>query len=107
VISHILGGPGSNKAALCTQAVHNMPGWLHISIGELLRTMASSNMVVNDAIVSGEMVPHDIVMKLVEQQILLNRDSDGIVMDGYPRDLNQVQEFESKVRTVYLFIIAL
>lgn len=62
--------------------------------------MASSNMVVNDAIVSGEMVPHDIVMQLVEQQILLNRDSDGIVMDGYPRDLNQVQEFESKVSRI-------
>lgn len=60
--------------------------------------MASSNMTVNDAIVSGEMVPHDIVMQLVEQQILLNRDTDGIVMDGYPRDLNQVQEFESKVK---------
>lgn len=92
----VIGGPGSNKSALCTQAVHNMPGWQHISIGELLRTMASSNMVVNDAIVSGEMVPHDIVMQLIEQQILLNRDSDGIVIDGYPRDLNQVQEFETK-----------
>lgn len=74
-----------------------MPGWLHVSIGGLLRTMASSNTIVNEAIVSGEMVPRDIVMQLVEQQILLNRDSDGIVMDGYPRDLNQVQEFETKV----------
>ncbi|XP_018311140.1 adenylate kinase isoenzyme 5 [Mycetomoellerius zeteki] len=92
----VIGGPGSNKAALCTQVVRNMSGWRHISIGELFRTMASSNMIVNDAIVSGEMVPHDIVMKLVEQQILLNRDSDGIVMDGYPRDLNQVQEFQTK-----------
>ncbi|XP_018373791.1 PREDICTED: adenylate kinase isoenzyme 5 [Trachymyrmex cornetzi] len=92
----VIGGPGSNKAALCTQAVRNMPGWLHISIGELFRTMASSNMIVNDAIVSGEMVPHGIVMQLLEQQILLNRDSDGIVMDGYPRDLNQVQEFQTK-----------
>ncbi|XP_018406129.1 PREDICTED: adenylate kinase isoenzyme 1 [Cyphomyrmex costatus] len=58
--------------------------------------MASSNMIVNDAIVSGEMVPYDIVMQLVEQQILLNRDSDGIVIDGYPRDLNQVKKFETK-----------
>lgn len=63
--------------------------------------MASSNTAVNDAIVSGEMVPHDIVMQLVEQQILSNRDTDGIVIDGYPRDLNQVQEFESKVTLAY------
>ena len=74
-----------------------MPGWVQVSIGGLLRTMASSNTIVNDAIVSGEMVPQDIVIQVVEQQIMLNRDTDGIIIDGYPRDLNQVQEFENKV----------
>lgn len=74
-----------------------MPGWVQISIGGLLRTMASSNTIVNEAIVSGEMVSQDIVMQVVEQQIILNRDTDGIVIDGYPRDLNQVHEFEDKV----------
>lgn len=74
-----------------------MPGWIHVNVGGMLRTMASSNIIINDAIVSGEMVPHDIVMQIVEQQIMLNRDVDGIVIDGYPRDLSQVQEFENKV----------
>ena len=74
-----------------------MPGWVQVSIGGLLRIMASSNTIVNDAIVSGEMVPQDIVIQVVEQQIMLNRDTDGIIIDGYPRDLNQVQEFENKV----------
>ena len=94
------GGPGSNKASLCTQAVRNMPGWVHVSIGGLLRTMASSNTIVNDAIVSGDMAPQDIVMQLVEQQVLLNRDTEGILIDGFPRDMNQVREFESKVRLI-------
>ncbi|XP_076625518.1 adenylate kinase isoenzyme 5 [Colletes latitarsis] len=92
----VIGGPGSNKENLCTQAVRNMPGWVHVSIGGLLRTMASSNTIVKEAIVSGEMVPQDIVMQAVEQQIILNRDTDGIIIDGYPRGLNQVQEFETK-----------
>lgn len=92
----VIGGPGSNKADLCNQAVRNMPGWVHVSVGGLLRTMASSNTIVNDAIVSGEMVPQDIVMQVVEQQVVLNRDTDGIIIDGYPRDFNQVQEFETK-----------
>lgn len=74
-----------------------MPGWVQVSIGGLLRTMASSNTIINDAIVSGEMVPQDIAIQVVEQQIILNRDTDGIIIDGYPRDLNQVQEFENKV----------
>lgn len=92
----VIGGPGSNKENLCTQAVRNMPGWVQVSIGGLLRTMASSNTIVNEAIVSGEMVSQDIVMQVVEQQIILNRNTDGIVIDGYPRDLNQVHEFEDK-----------
>ncbi|KAG7210684.1 hypothetical protein KM043_012188 [Ampulex compressa] len=92
----VIGGPGSNKANLCTQAVSNMSEWVHVSIGGLLRTMASSNPIVNEAVVSGELVPLDIIMQLVEQQVLLNRDTDGIIIDGYPRDLNQVREFENK-----------
>ena len=74
-----------------------MPRWVHVSIGGLLRSMAASNIIVNDAIVAGEMVPQDIVMQVVEQQVLLNRDTDGIIIDGFPRDINQVDEFENKV----------
>ncbi|KAF7411446.1 hypothetical protein HZH66_000342 [Vespula vulgaris] len=92
----VIGGPGSNKAVLCSHAVQNMPGWVHVSIGGLLRGMASTNTTVSEAIVAGEMVSQDVVMPLVEQQVLLNRDTDGIIIDGYPRDLNQVQEFENK-----------
>lgn len=74
-----------------------MPNWVHVSIGNLLRTMASSNIAVSDAIVAGELVPQEIVMQVLEQQVLLNRDNDGIVIDGFPRDLSQVLEFETKV----------
>lgn len=81
-----------------------MPGWVHVSIGGLLRGMASTNTTISEAIVAGEMVSQDIVMPLVEQQVLLNRDTDGIIIDGYPRDLNQVQEFENKVKFFTKFI---
>nr|XP_031846425.1 adenylate kinase isoenzyme 5 isoform X4 [Nomia melanderi]XP_031846426.1 adenylate kinase isoenzyme 5 isoform X4 [Nomia melanderi]XP_031846427.1 adenylate kinase isoenzyme 5 isoform X4 [Nomia melanderi] len=92
----IIGGPGSNKDNLCSQAVRNMPGWVHVSISSLLRTMATSNTIVKDAIICGELVPQDIVMQVLEQQIILNRDTDGVIIDGYPRDLTQVEEFQNK-----------
>lgn len=75
-----------------------MPGWVNISISSLLRTMATSNTIVKDAIMCGELVPQDIVMQVLEQQIILNRDTDGAIIDGYPRDLSQVEEFQNKVR---------
>lgn len=92
----VIGGPGSNKATLCDQAIKNSQGWVHVSIGDLLRSMTSTNVTVHDAIVAGEMVPQDIVMQLVEQQVLLNRDTDGIILSGFPRNFDQVDEFENK-----------
>ncbi|XP_020710216.2 adenylate kinase isoenzyme 5 [Athalia rosae] len=92
----VIGGPGSNKAVLSAQAIANETGWVHISIGGLLRGSASTNSIVRDSILAGEMVPRDIVMQLVEKQVLVHRDTDGIVIDGFPRDSEQVAEFEDK-----------
>ena len=36
-------------------------------------------------------------MQLVESQLNANVRATGIIMDGFPRDLNQVLDFESKV----------
>lgn len=82
-----------------------MPGWVHVSIGDLLRSMTSTNVTIHDAIVAGEMVPQDIVMQLVEQQVLLNRDTDGIILSGFPRNFSQVDEFENKVYYLLFLLI--
>lgn len=37
----VIGGPGSNKAALCTMA-SNETGWHHVSLGKLLRVAADT-----------------------------------------------------------------
>jgi len=59
------GGPGSNKSALCQKAVRQAPGWVHFSVGRLLRATAETtdprqgndSHLVRQAISSGEMVP--------------------------------------------------
>lgn len=59
------GGPGSNKSALCQKAVRQAPGWVHFSVGRLLRATAETtdprqgndSQLVRQAISSGEMVP--------------------------------------------------
>lgn len=43
------------------------------------------------------MVPLDIVMKYVESHMGDNMEADGIILDGFPRDMTQVTEFETKV----------
>ncbi|XP_069690528.1 adenylate kinase isoenzyme 5 isoform X2 [Periplaneta americana] len=102
----VIGGPGSNKSALCQKAVRQAPGWVHFSVGRLLRATAETtdphqgndSHLVRQAISSGEMVPQTIVLQLVESQMTTNMSAQGILMDGFPRDMNQVYEFENKFK---------
>ncbi|GJQ66865.1 hypothetical protein Trydic_g7889 [Trypoxylus dichotomus] len=101
----VIGGPGSNKAILCEQTA-KATGWNHISLGRILRTIADSSdkrtgsdsSKIRDCITNGEMVPLDIIMKTIESRIEGQLSSPGIILDGFPRDLNQVAEFESKFK---------
>ncbi|XP_018571141.1 adenylate kinase isoenzyme 5 [Anoplophora glabripennis] len=101
----VIGGPGSNKAALCSAAAIDT-GWTHISLGKLLRAAAeppdprhnSEVSKLRDCISNGEMVPQEIVMKYVESHIADNMDKEGIILDGFPRDMLQATEFENKFK---------
>ncbi|XP_065172153.1 adenylate kinase isoenzyme 5 isoform X2 [Atheta coriaria] len=101
----VIGGPGSNKATLCTQAAKDT-GWTHISLGRLLRATAeppdpkpgSDAAKIRDCIAGGELVPQDIIMKMMESHIAANSNTPGIILDGYPRNMTQANEFEAKYK---------
>lgn len=103
----VIGGPGSNKAVICSRAVTQRPGWIHISIGRVLRAAAepsptkTDSQVIRQAISSGEMVPQEIVLRILETQINANMSASGLMIDGYPRDLKQANEFEVKVFKIH------
>ncbi|XP_047118497.1 adenylate kinase isoenzyme 5 [Schistocerca piceifrons] len=100
----VIGGPGSNKAALCDKVVRAAAGWAHCSVGRLLRAAAEApgNRNAEDApqlrqaIAAGDMAPQMYVLQLVESQMRTHMSAQGIIMDGFPRDMKQVHEFESK-----------
>lgn len=108
----VIGGPGSNKANLCSSAAKET-GWTHISLGKLLRAAAEPpdprNIgevnILRECISNGEMVPLDIVMKYVESHMGDNMEADGIILDGFPRDMTQATEFETKVVTVNTYVV--
>ncbi|XP_058806621.1 uncharacterized protein LOC131673009 isoform X2 [Phymastichus coffea] len=102
----VLGGPGSNKAVVCRQAVRQSRNWVHLSMGSLLVTMSASDPTVRDALVAGELVSSDFLMSLLEQQIDKHRGAAGIVIDGFPRDSSQARDFENKfgIRPVMLLL---
>ncbi|CAB3231483.1 unnamed protein product [Arctia plantaginis] len=100
----VVGGPGSNKAALCQRAVAQRPGWTHFSLGQRLRSLAdaggrpaSDGALARMAISGGELAPKELVTKLVRAAVNeARRTGNGLVLDGYPRDLDQMEEFETE-----------
>ena len=86
-----LGAPGAGKG---TQAklLSQTYSYLHLSTGELLRKEIEMNTTlgiqVKDIMNQGELVSDDLVLKIVRQN--LDRNNKGWILDGYPRNLSQV-----------------
>nr|XP_036232424.1 adenylate kinase isoenzyme 5 isoform X2 [Bactrocera oleae] len=101
----VIGGPGSNKATLCMKAVRLNPGWGHISMGRLLRAITDSSprantesYTVKEALSAGEMVPEKAINNILDANIRQLMDRKGILIDGFPRNLQQVKHFENKYK---------
>ena len=86
-----LGPPGAGKG---TQAafLSEDNSFLHLSTGELLRKeielVTNLGMQVKDIMNRGELVSDQLVLEIVKKN--LERDNDGWILDGYPRNLSQV-----------------
>ena len=87
-----LGPPGAGKgtqAALLSEA----NSYLHLSTGELLRKEidlgTQLGKQVKNIINKGELVNDELVLEIVKKN--LERDNNGWILDGYPRNLSQVR----------------
>ncbi|KAH9636130.1 hypothetical protein HF086_007082, partial [Spodoptera exigua] len=95
----VVGGPGSNKATLCQRAVSQRQGWTHYSLADAGGRPASDGALARAAISGGELVPMELVTKLVRAAMQdAGRMGHGLVLDGYPRDLEQMEQFQTEVR---------
>ncbi|XP_048483172.1 uncharacterized protein LOC105391874 [Plutella xylostella] len=102
----VVGGPGSNKAALCQRAAPLRQGWTHFSLGQRLRAFAdaggglgSDGALARAAVSGGSLAPRDLVSKLVRAAVTdSGRSGHGLVLDSYPRDLEQLEAFEKEYR---------
>lgn len=77
------------------------------SLGQRLRSLAdaggrpaSDGALARTAISGGELVPKELVTRLVRAAVQdASRTGGGLVLDGYPRDLEQMEQFQNEVRS--------
>ncbi|XP_036746231.1 adenylate kinase isoenzyme 5 isoform X1 [Manis pentadactyla] len=107
-IIFMIGGPGSGKGTQCGKLVEKY-GFTHLSTGELLRNELSSgserSKVIRDTMARGALAPAGIVLELLMEAMRANLGSTkGFLIDDYPREVKQGEEFGRRIRDPHLVI---
>ena len=98
-IIFVLGGPGSGKGTQCEQIVKKY-GFGHFSAGDLLRAEVASGSdmgkELEEIMKEGKLVPSSVTIQLLKKAIA-NAEGEKFLVDGFPRALDQAEEFEKEV----------
>lgn len=93
----LFGPPGAGKG---TQAVKiaDKFGWVHVSTGDILRAEVSQGTELGKKVQAimeaGHLVSDDLLIEIMESVFRKHTGSDGFVLDGFPRTLNQAKELD-------------
>ncbi len=101
----LLGAPGSGKG---TQAARlkeelNVP---HISTGEMLRSAVAAGselgLKAKAVMDAGHLVSDDIMLGILEDRLEEPDAANGFILDGYPRNLTQVEALDSLLERLHM-----
>ena len=107
-----LGPPGSGKGTQAEILTDNL-NLNHLSVGDLLRENILNNTelgkLASNYVKSGELVPDELIIDLMDSYItnIKNKtDISGIILDGFPRTINQAIALENKIKQLNVSIKA-
>ena len=93
----MLGKPGSGKGTV-GKMLSNLLGIVHISSGELFRSYVKKageiGKEIDSYISKGNLVPDELAIKLVEKRLLEPDCKNGVILDGFPRTVEQAKQFD-------------
>lgn len=99
-IVFVLGAPGVGKGTISFMLVKEHR-YKHISTGELLRKEVLKEtqlgLQVQQYLANGKTAPIEIIFYLLKQEIAKNMDGTGILLDGFPANMEQALEFERMI----------
>ena len=93
----LLGPPGAGKG---TQAliIANTAGVAHIASGDLFRKHLGEGtelgILAKEYMAKGELVPDDLTIRMVLERMNEDDASDGYVLDGFPRTVEQAEALD-------------
>jgi len=93
----LLGAPGSGKGSQA-ELLEEEYGIVQVSTGDLLRKAVSNNteigMKAKEKMEKGELVRNECVLELLSERIKQQDCDNGIIFDGFPRNIEQAKLIE-------------
>ena len=105
----IFGKPGSGKGTQ-TNFLKEKYNLYHISTGDLFRKNISNQtklgIEAKSYLDNGDLVPDSVTIKMLENEVLSNKEVNGYIFDGFPRTLNQAESLDDFLSSINLKINA-
>ncbi len=94
----LLGAPGAGKGTLA-EAVRDQAGFKHVSTGDMLRAavrgQTQTGLEAKRYMDAGELVPDDVIMRIVGERLAQGAADEKYMFDGFPRTLAQAEMFDA------------
>jgi len=88
-------GPQASGKGTQAKIISKKLNLVHISTGDMLRAATGElKREINTYINKGQLVPDKLILKLLKKRIKEKDCQKGIILDGYPRNLSQVQDLK-------------
>ncbi len=104
----LLGPPGAGKGTQAKRLVEKFD-LTHVSTGDLLREEiragSSLGQRVKGIMEAGQLVPDELVSDIVRKRIRNQSDEEGLLLDGYPRNLDQTGFLEEVTAAIGVWAI--
>ena len=97
----LIGAPGAGKGTQAAMLVEEL-GIPHISTGDMLREAVAEGtelgLLAKSYMDRGELVPDDVIVKMVMERLAKPDCRKGAILDGFPRTIVQAEAFEEALR---------
>jgi len=94
----LLGAPGTGKGTQAQILVKDR-GWLHVSSGDILRAAIRMDTQMGRQAKAymdkGELVPDDLIIRIILERISRPDGDKGVILDGFPRTVPQARALEA------------
>ncbi|MDD2444973.1 MAG: nucleoside monophosphate kinase [Candidatus Nanoarchaeia archaeon] len=93
-----IGIQGSGKGTQAKEVAKQL-NLVHISTGDLLREQKGKlKKEIDNIINKGKLIPDELMIKLLKEKIKKENNKEGIILDGFPRTIQQAKKLTKEIK---------